>query len=221
MPFALTRNTFPFADRLPRITEGSVPSTRFSATELLVGWSKTTLLPLPIEKDCQLIAARSLVCVTVSDLVPVAMLAWPATTSPPVGSVCASTGRAAIVPARLNPISHANRASPVVPNSPPRRERVTVGAGRRVFLIDEGMGVMCGILGGGGWPLNFGGASNFGGALRRSSRAGTRRGPTCRGRTSRLRRRVCAHRSPGRRSRMVPPSSGRRRMRCASRGSSR
>ena len=75
MPFGLTRNTFPFADRLPRMTEGSEPSTRFSATELLVGCSKTTLLPLPIEKDCQLIAARSLVCVTVSDLVPVAMLA--------------------------------------------------------------------------------------------------------------------------------------------------
>jgi hypothetical protein len=33
---------------------------------------------------------------------------------------------------------------------------VTDGAGRLVFLSEEGIGVMGGILGGGGWPQNWG-----------------------------------------------------------------
>ncbi len=60
-PLGLTRNTLPLAERLPRMTEGSAPVTRLSATALALGWTKTTLLPSPIEKFCQLSAADWLV----------------------------------------------------------------------------------------------------------------------------------------------------------------
>ena len=39
MPLGLTRNTLPLAERLPKIADGSGPSTRLSATELLLGWT--------------------------------------------------------------------------------------------------------------------------------------------------------------------------------------
>ncbi|MNY29499.1 hypothetical protein D3C86_1635450 [compost metagenome] len=37
MPLGLTRKTLPLADRLPRIADGSVPTTRLSATALELG----------------------------------------------------------------------------------------------------------------------------------------------------------------------------------------
>ena len=56
MPFGLIRNTLPFALRLPRMLDGSLPMTRFSATELLFGCTNCTLSPAAILKLCQLIA---------------------------------------------------------------------------------------------------------------------------------------------------------------------
>ncbi len=43
MPFGFTRNTLPLADRPPRMLDGSAPSTRLSATELLLGCTNFTV----------------------------------------------------------------------------------------------------------------------------------------------------------------------------------
>src|SRR5450631_4286323 len=85
MPFGLTRNTLPFADRLPRMLEGSAPSTRLSATELLLGCANCTASADPMLKPCQLIAAFWLVWVIVVLPGVEAMLALPADTAPPMG----------------------------------------------------------------------------------------------------------------------------------------
>ena len=88
-PFGLIRNTWPLEVRLPKIADASIPSTRFRATERLFGWTKTTLPPWPMEKVCQLIATFWVDWLIV--IVPglVAIVAPPAVTDPPVGSVCA------------------------------------------------------------------------------------------------------------------------------------
>src|SRR5688572_2817876 len=90
MPLGLTRNTWPFALRPPKICDGLLPSTRFSATEETEGCWKLTCAPAPIEKLCQLRIALSepwWICMFPGEE---EMVACPATTSPPVGSVCAS-----------------------------------------------------------------------------------------------------------------------------------
>ncbi|MOA16197.1 hypothetical protein D3C78_1363960 [compost metagenome] len=90
MPLGLTRNTLPLADRLPRMLDGSPPTTRLSATALALGWTKRTASPAPMLKLCQLIAAFWLPCTMV--VLPAAeeMLAEPAVTTPPVGSASAA-----------------------------------------------------------------------------------------------------------------------------------
>src|SRR6185369_1291539 len=94
MPLGLTRNTWPLADRLPRMDEASPPVTRLSTTDELEGWANCTLAPAPMEKPCQLMMARSLVWVMRCwPGATVAMVAEPAATLPPVGSapaVCAT-----------------------------------------------------------------------------------------------------------------------------------
>ncbi len=84
-PFGLTRNTLPFALKLPRMTDGSAPSTRLSATELLPGWTKRTLWPAPILKLCQSMTTFALDWLMTILLVPVLIVAAPAVTTPPVG----------------------------------------------------------------------------------------------------------------------------------------
>ena len=89
-PFGLTMNTLPLADKLPRIVVPSLPSTRFRATALLLGWLNRTDSPWPILKLAQLITAFWLPCwITVLPGAPL-MLACPATTVPPVGPAKAS-----------------------------------------------------------------------------------------------------------------------------------
>ena len=85
MPFGLTRNTLPLADRLPRMLEGSEPSTRLSATELLLGCTNWTASPAAMLKLCQLIAAFWVDWLMVVLPAPVLMLAPPAATTPPAG----------------------------------------------------------------------------------------------------------------------------------------
>eukprot|EP01133_Synstelium_polycarpum_P019995 gene19995-biopygen16333 len=84
-PFGLTMKTLPFADRLPSIVVPSLPSTRFSATALLLGCWNCTDSPLPILKLAQLMTAFWLPWwITVLPGVPL-MVACPATTVPPAG----------------------------------------------------------------------------------------------------------------------------------------
>jgi len=54
MPFGFTRNTWPLAVRLPRMRDGSAPTTRFSATDWLLGCTKRTASPAAMLKLCQL-----------------------------------------------------------------------------------------------------------------------------------------------------------------------
>src|SRR3990172_4961119 len=85
MPFGFIRNTLPLADRLPRMLEGSEPSTRLSAIELLLGWTNWTASLCPMLKLCQLIATFWLDWLMVILPGLPAMLALPADTAPPVG----------------------------------------------------------------------------------------------------------------------------------------
>ena len=85
MPFGFSRNTLPLADRLPRMLEGSAPSTRLSATELLLGCTNRTASVCPMLKLCQLIATFWPDWLIVVLPAPPAMLALPADTAPPVG----------------------------------------------------------------------------------------------------------------------------------------
>ena len=100
MPDGLTRTMMPLAFSVPAMTDGSAPTTRFRATELALGWTNWVVWPLSIEKLCQLIAARSVVWVTLTVLA----LGWeivaaPPTTWPPVGFAWAVP----VVPAKASP----------------------------------------------------------------------------------------------------------------------
>src|SRR3954470_13735249 len=75
MPFGLTRNTRPLADRLPKMADGSAPSTRFSATELLLGCLNCTDSPAAMPKLCQLMVVLELPWVIVVALPLVLMVA--------------------------------------------------------------------------------------------------------------------------------------------------
>ncbi len=85
MPFGLTRNTFPFAVKVPRMLDGSAPSTRLSATELLFGCKKLTASPLPILKLSQLSETFWLVCLMFMLEAPLVIVASPEVTTPSVG----------------------------------------------------------------------------------------------------------------------------------------
>ena len=95
-PLGLTRKTLPLADRLPKMPEGSGPSTRLSATELLPGWAKRTASFGAIPKLCQLRITLPVDCVIVVRAPLVTMPALPATTTPPAGAACALPAKPSI-----------------------------------------------------------------------------------------------------------------------------
>src|SRR5450830_1157622 len=86
MPFGFTRNTLPLAVKLPRMLDGSAPSTRLRTTELLLGCTKRTASPDAMLKLCQLMAAFCVDWLMVVLPATVLMLAPPAATTPPKGS---------------------------------------------------------------------------------------------------------------------------------------
>jgi hypothetical protein len=86
--------------------EGVEPVTRLSVADEAPGWLKLTVPPLPTENDCQLTMAWFDDWLMLS--VPARgelMLALPAATEPPVGSVCANA-------APLPPVSAAQVMTP-------------------------------------------------------------------------------------------------------------
>src|SRR5258706_9054557 len=88
-PFGLVRKTWPLAVRRPKISEGLLPITRLSAIAEELGWLKLTQAPEPIEK---LSHCRIAFCVdwSICILLPLdEMVALPAVTLPPAGSVFA------------------------------------------------------------------------------------------------------------------------------------
>ena len=92
MPLGLDKNTWPLAFNVPKICDGLDPSTLFNATELDDGWTKLTVLPLPIEKLSHVIEVAFVdwfIVITSDDCV---ITAEPDTTEPPVGSTSANTG---------------------------------------------------------------------------------------------------------------------------------
>src|SRR6185295_15969090 len=99
MPFGFTRNTLPLADRLPKMFDGSDPSTRLRATELLLGCTNLTASACPMLKPCQLIATFWLDWLIVMLPAPLAMLAPPADTAPPDGRAWTLEPKASIMEA--------------------------------------------------------------------------------------------------------------------------
>src|SRR5437870_5330457 len=96
MPLGFTRKIFPLEDRLPKMAEGSAPTTRLSATELAPGCAKRTLSPAAMPKLCQLSTRLLLVCViVVFEPLPLIEPAPPATT-PPTGAACAAPAKHSI-----------------------------------------------------------------------------------------------------------------------------
>ena len=86
------------------MAEASLPTTRFSATELALGWAKVTVWPVPMLKLCQLMAVRDEFCVTVMELaLGEVITALPATTTPPVGNTTLDADAAPPVPAKTDP----------------------------------------------------------------------------------------------------------------------
>ena len=90
MPFGLVKKICPFAVRWPKISDGLLPVTRLSAIAEELGWLKLTQALEPIEKLCQLRIAELVLCVTCMFDPEVEMLAAPAATDPPVGSMFAA-----------------------------------------------------------------------------------------------------------------------------------
>src|SRR3982750_3257113 len=68
------------------MAEGSGPSTRFRATELLPGCANCTDSLRPMLKLCQLMAAFCDVCVITVERPDVVIVAVPAETAPPLGA---------------------------------------------------------------------------------------------------------------------------------------
>ncbi len=81
----MTRKTLPLAVRLPRITDGSEPITRFNATEVLPGCRNCTDSPEPMLKLSQLMIRLAVACVIVVVVPELVMLPTPETTTPPSG----------------------------------------------------------------------------------------------------------------------------------------
>ena len=72
-------------DRLPRITDGSAPSTRLSATDCALGWTNWTVSPAPMLKLCQLITTFAVVWWMVVYWFVLEIVASPRVTTPPSG----------------------------------------------------------------------------------------------------------------------------------------
>src|SRR5438128_12514121 len=89
-PFGLVRKTWPLAVMRPKISDGLLPVTRLSAMAEELGWLKLTQALEPIEKLCQLRIAELVLCVTCMFDPEVEMVAAPAATDPPVGSMFAA-----------------------------------------------------------------------------------------------------------------------------------
>ena len=89
MPAGLTSQTRPLDVRLPRMTDGSLASTRLSTLLEAEGWTKRVVCPAPMLNCCQLMIAP-LLLVTVRTLPTWLMRAEPLTTWAPTGSVWAS-----------------------------------------------------------------------------------------------------------------------------------
>jgi hypothetical protein len=106
--------------------DGSVPITRFSATDWLLGWTKATPSPAPMLKLCQLMAAFWLDWLMVRAPGPEPMLAAPAVTWPPVGRAWA-------------PEAQARASSPTEAASLCRRLRPASGAGEAMERAWEKM----------------------------------------------------------------------------------
>ena len=89
IPLGLSRNTLPLELRLPRITDGSAPITRFSATDELPGCTNRTDSPPPMLKPCQLITTLDVDWVIVVAGPLVVIVATPERTTPSSGPACA------------------------------------------------------------------------------------------------------------------------------------
>ena len=87
-PLGLIRNTLPLDCRLPRMSEGSTPVTRFSTALEADCWRKLVASLAPMEKLCQLMMALG-VLVMVSVAPCCWKLTWPLTTVGSVGLACA------------------------------------------------------------------------------------------------------------------------------------
>ena len=84
MPFGLIRKTRPFDCKVPRMIEGSTPTTRLSTVLAADCWMKRVVSAAPIENCCQLMIAPG---VLMTDNKPplLVMLARPLTTVGPTG----------------------------------------------------------------------------------------------------------------------------------------
>ena len=59
-PLGLIRNTLPFEDSVPRMTEGSKPTTRFRTLEFAPCWMNRVASAAPTENPCQLMIVPGL-----------------------------------------------------------------------------------------------------------------------------------------------------------------
>ncbi len=95
-PAWLTITIWPLAVMCPAISDGSGPTTVFSAMAELSGCLKLTVCALPTLKLCQVSAADWLCWLMVVVLPDWVIPAWPPTTAPPVGralgAICATAG---------------------------------------------------------------------------------------------------------------------------------
>ncbi len=90
MPWGLTRKIRPFAERAPRIVEGSIPVTRLSATEDAPGWMNLTSSLALMLNWFQLMMALPVAWLMIIVLAAgVVMAAEPPATVPPWGSAWA------------------------------------------------------------------------------------------------------------------------------------
>src|SRR5512140_3511464 len=96
-PCGLTSQTPPLEDRVPRMLEGSLPTTRLSTWLAALGCSKRTLFCVPMEKLFQLTTAFGLLVIVI--LLPLVTIpAVPLITAAPVGS-CAHAEPATVTQA--------------------------------------------------------------------------------------------------------------------------
>ena len=127
MPRGLTSHTVPLARKLPKICDGSLPSTRFTSTASRPGWLMTTCSLAPMEKRVQSMPARAVPCWMSSRPGPVCFtLAWPSTVLAPSGNPKASGAMPSSATARLT-----GRMP-----TPPRRAVCRTGAVRTNSFVD-------------------------------------------------------------------------------------
>ena len=108
-PLGLTKNTRPFAVKLPKMYEGSALNTRFNAALCELGCEKLTPAFCPILNDCQLTIIFCEFCVTCILLAEELIAPAPPTTTPFCGSVDGSIANAG-KPITINSLpSHTGR----------------------------------------------------------------------------------------------------------------